>query len=197
MGLRVLAYCAASFVEATRRIAGVEPLTCPPITAVTFLPSCLRNLDLVYFDLHGAPGEDCWYGDDGHVALSAANLAGARLAGAVIVATNCYLADADSPMLDALLDGGASYVIGGAGPNYANRITVAGAGLLALWMRRLMELGFGPLHALKWAKQRVRIELLNPSAKLREAAADTLEFRAFVKRGHAAAKGSDGATGEQ
>ena len=181
--MNVFAYCAASFAPATRRIAGVEPMTCPPINAVTFLQSNLRGHDLLYFDLHGA-WEDCfWYGDDGQVALSMANLAGARLGDAVVVAANCYLAEADSPMLDVLLNAGASYVIGGAGENFANRITVAGAGLLALWLRRFMELGFGPLHALLWAKRRVRVELLNPRAGLRRAAKDTLDFHAFYRRG--------------
>lgn len=90
--MRVFAYCCASFEETTWRAAGVEPLLSPPVTAETFEPRWLEGpgwspaisrrvgqagawqseaWELIYFDLHGWPGEACWRGDDGLVALTA------------------------------------------------------------------------------------------------------------------------------
>ena len=180
--MRVFAYCAKSFEDVTRRAAGVQPLICPPLTADK-IHSTLQRLtgyDLLYFDLHGQPGEACWFGDDYTIALSAAQLCEVNLTGSIVFALTCYLADEGSPMLDALLDAGARYVIGGDGQNWAGkRRAVMGAGLLGLWFRRLLAWGVPPLTALGWAKRRVSLSAMKKGKRL--AAKDTLEFRAYYR----------------
>ena len=178
--MKVFAYCAMSFAESTRRAAGVMPTCCPPVSAANFDPAWLEGRDLLYFDLHGWPGEAVWAGDLMMPALTARQILEADLDGALVFASNCYLAEDDSPMLDALLEAGASMVVGGDGLNYGGHRVVFGAPLLGQWFRRLVRLGLPPLLALAWAKQRVRLDLRGEHAA---AAQDALAFRAYVKKG--------------
>ena len=197
--MKVFAYCCASFREATRRAAGVEPLLSPPVSAddfnLAFNLAWLESMGgpetrpydrLLYFDLHGEPGEPFWRGDKGIVALTASQVRETDLSGAVVFALSCYLADEDSPMLDALLDAGAEYVIGGDGANYAGRQTVWGAGRLGLWVRVLMQLGMEPLRALAVGKKRLEVTALKEKTLGREKrlrdVKDTLTFRAYYRR---------------
>jgi len=178
--VRVFAYCCASFKNITRKAAGVEPLTSPPSTVYNLDLALLENNDLLYFDLHGSPGATCWLGDDRTLAMTAAELSKVNLTGAIVFAVNCHLADAGSPMLDALLSAGAHYVIGGDGQNWAgSKRAMIGAGLLGLWFRRLLARGAPPLVALSWAKRRVKLSTLKRGKRL--AAKDTLEFRAYYR----------------
>ena len=168
----VFAYCCASFEQSARQAAGVAPLLSPPTSAVSFDVALLEGRDLLYFDLHGAPGEGCWRGDGGLVALTAGQVAQADLGGALVFAASCYLGDENSPMLDALLDAGAKYVVGGDGQNWGpGRGPLYGAPLLAQWWRRWLMLGMAPLWSLAMAKRAVAFR--------GTAAEDTLEFRAF------------------
>ena len=155
--------------------------------------------ELIYFDLHGRPGDDRWYGDDGIVALTAAQIRSVDLGGAVVFAMNCFLGDEESPMLDALLDAGARYVIGAPGLNYGGTVTQVGASLLGRALRLLMAGGAHPLHALTFAKkvvaaqrasgalQRAAGRLLGQANLARageglvRAGDDTLEFRAYYR----------------
>lgn len=171
----VFAYCCRSFAVAARSAAGVDPVTCPPASAATFVPSALEGHDLIYFDLHGHPGDPAWYGDDKIIALQAEQLAGVDLGRAVVFAVNCFLADENSPLMDALLSAGARYVIGGDGPNWGpDRGPLYGAPLLGKWIRRCMGLGMDPLRGLKLGKMAVRLR--------RRASADTLAFRAYCRK---------------
>jgi len=186
----VFAYCCKSFEIATRRAAGVDPFTCPPLFALKFDTSVMAKRDLLYFDLHGRPGEAAWYGDDGLCAITDEQLRYAPIAGSVVFATNCHLGDEDSPMLDALLDAGAQYVIGGPGRNYAGQVGVLYASLLGQALRIMMAIGFDPLYALKLAKRVVSVTRLqamlerNGEARREHVAAvvDTIEFRAYTRR---------------
>lgn len=182
----VFAYCCESFREATRRAAGVEPVTCPPASVEDFEPGWLENRDLLYFDLHGAPGEGFWCGDGGIVALTAAQIAQVPLNNTIVFAANCYLADEDSPMMDALLEAGARYVIGGDGMNWAGQRRLYGASLLGLAIRQMMAAGIDPLTALTIGKKRLMLQLagskLLQRQDLAEAARDTLAFRAYYRR---------------
>jgi len=175
--VNVVAYCARSWRAATRKAAGVLPLTCPPTNADTLPRWWLNGHDLIWIDLHGAPDGQAWYGDDHVVALRAEQLAQAELGGAVVFATTCYLADAQSPMLDALLTAGARYVIAGEGPNYGGADRLLGTGLLGLWLRGYLALGLAAPKALALAKQTIRVFAPN-SAALR----DTLAFRIYERR---------------
>lgn len=185
--MNIFAYCAASFGEVTRRAAGVEPLCCPPASAELFERSWLENRDFLYFDLHGQPGTPIWYGDEGIVALRAEQIMECSLGGAIVFATNCYLADEDSPMMDALLEAGARYVIGGQGQNWAGqRVVFYGATLLGWRFRQLLERGFDPLRAIALAKKWIRLGLvahgvLGHTDKVK-ADEDTLAFRVYYRR---------------
>lgn len=186
ISLDIFAYCAASFREVTRRAAGVEPLCCPPALAEHFERSWLEDHDFLYFDLHGQPGASTWYGDEGIVALKAEQIMECSLGGAIVFATNCYLADEESPMMDALLEAGAQYVIGGQGPNWAGERTIYGASLLGWRFRQLLERGFDPLRAMALAKKWIRLGLMTHRILGRNAAVrtdkDTLAFRVYYRR---------------
>jgi len=178
--MRVFAYCCASFRDITRKAAGVEPLISPPTSVYNLDVRQLSGHDLLYFDLHGLPGESFWLGDDHTLAMTAAALREADLRGATVFALSCYLADENSPMMDALLDAGARYVVGADGRNWAGgRQAMMGAGLLGLWFRRLLTWGVPPLRALAWGKRRVRLSAVKQNKRL--AAKDTLGFRAYYR----------------
>lgn len=165
----------------TRKAAGIRPLLSPPVTASDLAPSDLGGYDLLYFDLHGHPLQPFWRGDGRAVALTAQQVHAADLSGAIVFALTCYLADEGSPMLDALLDAGARYVVGGDGKNWAgSRRELFGAGLLGLWFRRLLAWGVPPLNALALAKKRVKWGMIDKASK-RLAAKDALQFRAYYR----------------
>ena len=174
--MKVFAYCSKSAEESTRRAAGVEPVTCPPTKAAAFETAWLEGQDFIYFDLHGAPGSTEWRGDKRTIALRETQIRAADLGGAVVFATNCHLGDADSPMLVALLDAGASYVVAGDGLNWAGAQSVIGAARLGQFFR--IALAFmDPRRALTAAKMGVqRLSLRN-----RGMVQDTLGFKLFYR----------------
>ena len=133
--MKVFAYCSQSAAESTRKAAGVEPVTCPPTKAAAFEMAWLEGQDFIYFDLHGAPGGDTWRGDKRTIALRLEQIRSANLTGAVVFATNCHLGDVGSPMLTALLDAGARYVVAGDGLNWAGAQSVMGAARLGQLFR--------------------------------------------------------------
>ncbi len=184
--MRVFAYCCASFEQATKKAAGVGPVLCPPVTALNFDPRNLEGNDLLFFDLHGMLGDPAWYGDGNVCALTADQIKSVSLDGAVVFAMNCYLADDDSPMMDALLDAGARYVIGGDGQNWAGKRDVYGAGLLGLRFRKLMARGVAPLKALafakRWVSGKMAIDRVVKKGGRVKAAQDTLAFKAYHRR---------------
>lgn len=192
--MKVFAYCALSFREATHKASGVPPMTCPPMTTDRFRPEWLAGRDLIYFDLHGLPGAPYWFEElpgpvfpERTIALTAEKIRAANLDGAVVFAANCYLADTGSPMLDALLDAGASYVIGGEGRNWANEgPDLSGASRLGYWFRLALAQTRNPLEALRMAKQMVKVGVfvdgLMDQEKQVAAGRDTLEFRAYYRK---------------
>ncbi len=190
--MKTIAFCAESFKEAAQQAAGVNPMTSPPVEQMTFDPRSLSGFDFVYIDLHGEPGQPFLYGDIG-AACSAGQLRECDLRGAIVLALTCYLGDDNSPVLDALLGAGAQYVIGGGGENYSNTRSIGGADILALVLRRMLQIGVEPLRALTIAKASVNMELVKQkalaqfdrSAQRQEVIAalqDTLRFRAFERR---------------
>lgn len=142
----------------------------------------LQGYDVLYFDLHGQPGAAWWYGDDDLVALTEAQILDADLGGAVVFAVNCHLADDDSPMLDALLNAGARYVIGGPGLNFAGKRTIYGAAALGKSFIIALEHGKHPLKALAIAKRSLSIWSMAQAAPKKKAARDALQFKAFYRK---------------
>lgn len=172
--VRSFAYCCESFTAATRRAAGVHPITSPPVYAGTLDPGWFSGWDFLYFDLHGEPREAAWRGDDGIFAIAATQFPTIDLSGCVVFATTCFLADEESPMMDAILDAGARYVIAGEGRNWGpSGWRLYGAPLLGLWVRRWLGLGLGAPRALALAKKAVRLRGV--------AAQDTVEFRLYER----------------
>jgi hypothetical protein len=170
-------------MKATRKVVGVEPLTCPPVTSASFPLHVLKWADFVYFDLHGIPNDPVWMGDDRLPALTAKHLFMADLSNTVVFATNCYLADQGSPMLHALLNAGAEYVIGGDGKNWAMKKSPGRADLLGKWFLMFYRLGLSPEKALAIAKQRLKASLIFArSARKKETIKDTLEFRLYTRK---------------
>lgn len=180
--MKVFAYCALAFIESMRRVAGVEPVTCPPMTADDFDPKRLENHGLLLFDFHGLPGADYWYAEstgpggipERIVALRADQVRQADLSGTMVFALSCYLGDPDNPMRQAFLDAGAQYVIGGAGENWAGQQRVMGAADLARWFRILAPY-MSPVKALEQAKWFLRLRGDTPPNE------DALAFQAFRK----------------
>jgi len=183
--MNAFAYCDASFERSVLRAAGVVPLLSPPCVADTFDPALLAGRDLIYFKLHGLPGEIYWYGDGWLTALRLDQIQAADLTGAVVFVANCFgLTDAGEPdvMVQALLDAGARAVVAGAGENWGALRGVTGPDLLGQWMRRGMRLRFTPVLALRVARMRVRVRLRrrNLSWDERKALEDALEFRLLL-----------------
>lgn len=177
--MRTIAYCAEPFATQVKRAAGVIPMTSPPVTASNLNTSMFDGAEFIYFDLHGKPGSNAWYNAIGCPAILAEQIKRMNLAGTIVFATNCYLADNNSPMLDALLVAGARYVVAGDGKNYVNDRRIDGAELLGQWLRRLCAIGLDPLRALSLSKIRVRLSgTLNRNALT---VSDTLKFRAFER----------------
>jgi len=175
--MKVFAYCSQSAAESTRKAAGVEPVTCPPTKAGDFDLAQLEGQDFIYFDLHGAPGGDTWRGDKRTIALREAQIRSANLKGAVVFATNCHLGDANSPMLTALLDAGATYVVAGDGLNWAGAATVMGAARLGQLFR--IALAFmDARRALTAAKMGVQRLWLRGQRGIVQ---DTLGFKLFYR----------------
>lgn len=186
MSFRVFAYCAKTFIDSVHKAAGVKPVTCPPWDASTFDASQLEGHDLLYFDFHGLPGASYWFEElqqagmimaERVKALTADQIKSVDLGGAVVFALSCYLGDEDSPMLDALLSAGASYVVGGDGKNWAATNRVTGANRLGRHFRKALERGQAPLEALALAKKLLKITLKPNRIAIR----DTLAFRAYYR----------------
>ena len=178
--MKVFSYCAQSLADSMQQIAGDgAPLTCPPLDASSFEAGWLEGYDLLLFDLHGAPQDAHWYGDMNLPALSAETLLKARLNGTVVFALNCFLAEEGSPMLDALLTAGASFVVAGDGPNYAGVETVFGAGSLARWFRRFLGQGISAPRSLWLARRAIQPEMIISGRRV--ATRDASLFRAFTR----------------
>lgn len=183
--MKVFAYCCASFAEVTRQAAGVTPMLSPPVDAGSFDPVWLEGWDVLWFDLHGEVGTPWWWGDERLVALTAEQIRQADLGGTVVFAVSCHLADEGSLMLEALLDAGARYVIGGQGRNWGGRRTLFGAGLLGMRLVQLMDRGMDALEALAMAKRWLRLGIAANAVMGKRgkvmAAKDALGFRAFYR----------------
>ena len=133
-------------------MAGVKPLTSPPIFLRDFNPLWLTDKALIFFKLHGAPGQPYWYGDGMATAISAQQISSVRLAGGAVAFVASCFGGADAPMVRALLGAGAAAVVTGTGPNYAGKNKLEGADVLGWWWRKSLELGAEAGDALHYAR---------------------------------------------
>ncbi len=182
--MKVFAYAAAQFEHSARRVAGVTThasarlALSPPSVAETFNPHDLEA-DFLFVKLHGLPEQPYWYGDDWLTALRADQVTEADLSKTVVFVCNCFLPE--SPMLQALKDAGAPWIIGGHGLNYARPDdatadgVLIGPDLLALTMRRALAWGFPPDVAFFIARKRLRLKRVKDIATT-----DALQFEVFA-----------------
>jgi len=178
--MNTLAYCTEVAAPAVHKALGVEPLTSPPLVAETFPRRKLRDLDLLYFRLHGEDGQP-WRGEgrdgDKPIAFTHRCLSKADLSGCVVIVANCY--GAEDPLVVALYEVGADAVIAGPGLNYASGGAVTGTDLLARWMRFGLALGLSVQWALKLAKTRLKLDvrrLTLPLGEVVHPSGDALAF---------------------
>jgi len=193
--MRIFAYAAETFAESVRRAAGVEPLTCPPMTAECFDPRWLQGFRFLYIKLHGLAHTPVWYGDNWQPAMTKDQILRADLQGTIIFCPCCQLVDehttltpAAAPMLYALLQAGAVAVLGGVGTNYAAPSAVAGADLLGAAFRRALQAGLSYTTAYRVARGLLS---LRHHLKPTWSTADTLGFRLFTPVGPASHAGPE------
>lgn len=155
------------------KAAGVRPLLSPPVVLRTYAPDLLSGYEFVYVKLHGLADQRFWYNAGWDTVVSAEQLRGTDLVGAVVFVANCYLPE--SPMLAALLDAGAAAVVGGGGPNLAGVNVVQGADLLGFWFRMAYQLMGDAGLALSVAKRRLKV---TPNRANR----DALEFELWTQK---------------
>jgi hypothetical protein len=169
--MRTFALCSPEQRDVVRRAAGVEPHLSPPVSLDLVTPSLFEGYDFLYIKLIGVQGQPYWWNEDGYRVVSADVLKETDLSGATVYAAACYLPQ--TPMLDALLEAGAEYVIGGAGLNYYWPGRLSGVDLLGLYVRWMVERGINPQTALAFGK--ARLWLKRPDKVTR----DTKRFRAW------------------
>lgn len=150
-------FCAASLKRSAAAVAGVVPLTSPPVSLADFDPHHLEGHALLFFKLHGQLGDSFWYGDGAVAACSAEQLGQARLSGALVFAANCWGGPA-SPMVQALLAAGAASVVTGEGVNYAGVNQVDGADVIGFAWARLVQAGLPADRALELGKTLARLK---------------------------------------
>lgn len=176
--MRIYAYCGREFEVATRRVVGdgAMVMTSPPVYAHSFQAKWLAGRDFVYLDLHGRPSS--WYLWTGPrqslAALGLESVKEAKLDGAIVFATTCYLPQ--THFIQAFLGAGASAVIAGEGENFGTSRRVTGAQLLARFTLRSLRRGLGVEAALEEAKRQMSRDLV---ARLLDggATADALQFK--------------------
>ena len=191
--LNVFAFCCPSHRWAVLHAAGVEPLTCPPITYELFDSGLLHHRDRLYFSLHGTPDQPYWYGADHITAMSIDAFQALDLSGTVVFVANCHLPS--TPFLDAILECKPRFLAGGQGTNFTRGHSLVGAHLLGYLFRIALSLDIAPPNALAMAKYTLttRTEAAAQDAareksrarrrRLREDIAankDALEFRSFT-----------------
>jgi len=191
--MKIVAYCARSLSGAIEKATHTIPLTSPPLTLDSFKPVWLEGKELIYFKLHGLPDQAYWYGDNWTTALSANLIRKANLHNTIIFVANCYLYEKCEgshkmgPMLNALLDAGASAVVGGPGKNYAKSDTIFGADQLGALFVRWIKLGFSALAAFNLAQKQFAFQAWQvrkakqATKDERLAMKDTLEFQIFTE----------------
>ncbi len=192
--MNIVAICGASFATATESVVGVKPLTSPPMFDSEFNKEMVGHPDVLYLHLHGQPGDPYLLGDLG-VAVTADQLRGCNLNDTIVIALSCYVGEVGHPVLEALLDAGARYVIAAPGENFTGRSMVIGADVLAREFLHWIGWKVTAKHALSLAKTRVRTELgmlrlqLSLATNNREALEtnigallDSLGFAIFTRR---------------
>jgi hypothetical protein len=167
--MKIVAFSTAAGAAATLDATGVMPFTFPPLTADRFDPDWLAGCELIYVHLHGMPDQPYWYGDQMMTAIRHEQIEAAQLNSAIVFVANCY--GANSRMVQALYQAGASAVIAGPGKNFTVEGAVRGADLLGKNFIGYLKNGLTVEAALAEAKNSIRLRAL-----LSELERDALEF---------------------
>jgi hypothetical protein len=182
--MHILALTDAAYQHATRRVVGpaAQMWICPPLGAADMSADMLTDYDFVYLDLHGQADSIYLYcgARQRQAALAVWTVRQARLAGAVVFATTCYLPQ--TPFLQAFLEAGAQAVIAGDGQNFGTRTRLSGAQVLARLFLDHFKCSCDPAQALEHAKQTLRTDWRYWLFDWK-ASADALAFRLFSPGG--------------
>jgi len=144
------------YARAAKTVVGDGPVITAPWFNMTTLELTWHEADFIYLDLHGRPDQPKWLFADGKRVISYQQIQ-MLPKGKVIFATTCYLPG--TALYDSLRWG--NVLVSGAGENYGSADErVIGAQLLALWFRRMLQLGMSPDSALRCAKARVALTSL-------------------------------------
>ena len=138
------------YTEVSRRVAGGTVVTAPYFDP-TILELTWNEADYIYIDLHGRLDQPRWLFASGKRVICYEQIKD-YAKGKVIFATTCYLPG--TAWFDTLRNG--NVLVYGSGENYGGKGDRAiGAQLLALWFRRMLQLGLSPRSALRCARLRV------------------------------------------
>jgi hypothetical protein len=136
--------------DTAKRVVPNGPILCPPLADLVFH---WKQADFIYIDLHGHQDDPRFLFAGDKPVLSAAAL-GVLQKGRIVFLTSCYLDETD--VLTALRG---NTVIWGRGQNFGSLERLTGAPLLAMWIRRFLDLGCTPERALTLAKSRVVLSM--------------------------------------
>lgn len=155
--LNVLVYSARAWRLSAWLATGRRPLTSPPLGPRTFDPEQLRGRQVLYFKLHGLPGEPRWYGTAGDAWQDAIDVetirAAAPLGRCVVFAQACF--SRESPMVQALLEAGAAAVVGSEATLTAGRYWPRASDWLGRDFLQALGAGFSAGQALAVARIRL------------------------------------------
>jgi hypothetical protein len=111
---RRFVYSTQAWQKAAALITWRIPITSPPVTAESFQPHWMEGKKLLIFKLHGYEDDPNWYGLDRAgqkpIALTPAQVVGADLTGAIVIALVCH--GAGSVMQEAFFTAGARAFFG-------------------------------------------------------------------------------------
>lgn len=147
--MKTVSLAARRWYVSTWIASGARPIAAPPLTMSSFAPSVISGAALLYVCLHGLPGQPYWYGSDWATVVSAEQIRGARLDGAIVYLAGCY---GQGPMTDALLAAGAAAVVGDEDSTWAGYVLPTGSNALGRRFVRHLKAGLSAGAALDRAR---------------------------------------------
>lgn len=148
-----VAVAARRWAVSTGLAARSVPVLAPPLRAAGFLPPLFEGRKLIYICLHGLPEQPYWYGSDWSTAISAPQIQSCNLGGAIVYLAGCY---GQGPMTNALLEAGASAVVGSGDSVWGGYYLPSGTNGMGMRVVRALEQGMNVSEALASAKERAR-----------------------------------------
>lgn len=175
--MNVLALAAREFQVGTAFAAGVWPVAFPPRGGGEFDVHLLECRDLIYVCLHGLAGQPYLYGDRFETAISADQIRGLNLGGAVVYMAGCF---GDGPVADAFLEAGSSAIVGDRDTTWAGTWLPLGSNRLGRLFVRGMRQGGSADDAYRFAREHFATTSVDPRD---DAILNTVTIRYGMHRG--------------